>query len=300
MQSQRDRFLRVLGGERNYSPRTVAAYATDLQQFHVFLQERQGERAPDYAAVDHTLLRAYLGELLATGLEKRSIARKTACLKSFFKFLRRTGVVAHNPTLLLGTPKLDRRLPAVLEEREAALLMGQPDRSTPEGARDAAVLELLYSTGMRLGELLTLREADIDLVGRTVKVTGKGNRQRIIPFGEHAREALRAYLHVRAQFQRAGASPPAAFFLGNRGGPLGATAVHRLVTRTMNAVSEITKTSPHVLRHSFATHLLDRGADLQAVRELLGHASLSTTQVYTHVGIDRLKKVYAQAHPKGT
>jgi integrase/recombinase XerC len=278
----------------------VAAYAGDLQQFHVFLHDRQGERAPDYQSVDHTLLRAFLGELLASGLQKRSIARKTACLKSFFKFLRRGGIVDHNPTLLLGSPRLDRRLPPVLDEHEAAMLMNQPDRTTPSGIRDAAVLELLYSTGMRLGEMLGLRPADVDLHARTVKVTGKGNRQRIIPFGEKAELALRAYLAVRPTFHRPGVTPPESLFLGNRGGPLGTMAVHRLMVAAMNAVSEITRKSPHVLRHSFATHLLDRGADLQAVRELLGHVSLSTTQVYTHVGIDRLKKVYAQAHPKGS
>jgi integrase/recombinase XerC len=298
MDSTIQTFLRSLEQERNYSPRTVAAYGVDLQQFHAFLQEWQGAAAIDYAAVDQGTIRRFLGTLLELRFARRSIARKIACLKSFYKYLRKHHLVAADPTLLIATPKLEKRLPQFLDEQAAAMLMNQPDRSTPEGMRDAALLELLYGTGIRLAELLGLRAADINLRQGTVKVTGKGNKQRIVPVGRQAGRAVRQYLSERQRLIPESRPDPGVLFVTKTGRPMNPKGVNLLMNRYIGAVSEIQKRSPHILRHTFATHLLNRGADLQAVKELLGHESLSTTQIYTHVSIDRLKKVYAQAHPK--
>jgi integrase/recombinase XerC len=300
------KFLLSIDRERNYSPRTVAAYEEDLRQFAAFLSLRTGSDDPDLSEVDHHLIRDFLGELLERRLAKSSISRKLACLKSFFSYLRKTRVVGTDPALLVGSPRLEKRLPQVLEEDVVDALMNEPDRATPEGARDAAILELFYGTGMRLGELLRLRPGDIDTEQRTVKVAGKGSKERIIPFGSRAADALDTYARLRAAFIRAGAGRgksgrgTSALFLTTRGNPMNPKGVNLLVNKYIARVSEIRKKSPHVLRHSFATHLLNRGADLRAVKELLGHESLSTTQIYTHVSIERLIAVYTQAHPKAS
>jgi integrase/recombinase XerC len=302
MRSLQEKFLVYLRSERNYSPHTIAAYEDDLNHFRAFLERTAEGAEVDFHAVDHATIRAFLGDLLEAGFSKRSAARKLACLKSFFKYLQRSGVLKTNPGALVGTPKIEKRLPHYLDEDTVARLMAQPDRTTPEGIRDAAVLEIIYSTGMRLGELLGLREGDLDLRRQTVRVMGKGSKERIIPLGGPACEALRAYLQVRGRFA-AGAgdrAAPSLLFLTVRGKTMSPKGVNLLMNRYIGMVSEIEKKSPHVLRHSCATHLLNRGADLQAVRELLGHESLSTTQIYTHVSIDRLKTIYSRAHPKAS
>jgi len=300
MRAEREKFLNYLKAERNYSARTIEAYRNDLEQLERFLISTSRQAQADVQSVDLKTLRHHLGDLLEQNYSRTSIARKIACYRSFFKFLRRRNLISTDPASLLVTPRLEHRLPHYLDEQTAAMLMAQPDRSTARGARDAAMLELFYSTGMRLGELIGLRETEIDFQRRTVKVTGKGNKQRIIPFGSSAAEALLAYRRVRGEFSSRSASPLRVFFLSVRGKPLNPKEVNRLVARCIAAVSEIQKKSPHTLRHTFATHLLNRGADLQSVKELLGHESLSTTQVYTHVSVDRLKKVYLQAHPKAS
>lgn len=298
MQTHITAFLRYLAAERNYSPHTIAAYEDDLRQFDEFLRASPG-RTASAQEIDRTAVRRFLASLLARGFARPSIARKLACLRSYFRFLRKTGVITTDPVANIVSPRIDKRLPRYLDEQCVARLMEQPDRDTPEGIRDAAILELLYSTGIRLGELLGLRGGDVDFPNGTIKVTGKGSKQRIVPFGSKARTALRAYDVVRPVF--ALAHPvPANLFLSVRGKPMNPKGVNLLMNRYIARVSEIEKKSPHVLRHSFATHLLDRGADIRAVQELLGHESLSTTQVYTHVSVDRLRKVYAQAHPKAT
>jgi integrase/recombinase XerC len=208
-------------------------------------------------------------------------------------------VVESNPASTVVPPKLERRLPRTLDEGSVTRLMDQPDRTSTEGARDLAILEVLYGAGIRLSELIGLRVADIDFDNGTIKVTGKGSKQRIIPFGAKARSALRAYLAVRPVLASKG-SGPANAFLSSRGKAMSPKGVNRLMNRYIGMVSEIEKRSPHVLRHTFATHLLNRGADLRAVKELLGHESLSTTQMYTHISVDHLRKVYAQAHPKAS
>ncbi|MBI4535213.1 MAG: tyrosine recombinase XerC [Ignavibacteriae bacterium] len=301
MNSDVRRFLQHLSGEKNYSPNTIAAYEDDLRQFVEFLARHFSDTRFSLDAIDHITLRLFLGDLVEQRFSKRSIARKLACVKSFFAYLYKKNVIATNPAANVRSPKLDKRLPVVLEEAEVEALMAQPDRTTPKGLRDAAILETFYSTGIRLGELISLNLRDVDMEGSTMRVTGKGNKQRVVPFGRRAGEALASYMLVRDDFLRGNpAAIKEAVFLTPKGKRLTPKGVNCLMNIYIGRVSEITKKSPHVLRHSFATHMLNRGADLRAVKELLGHESLSTTQLYTHVSVHRLKSVYAQAHPKAS
>jgi integrase/recombinase XerC len=299
MQTHISAFLRYLRAERNYSVHTLTAYECDLREFLDFWESEFPARVMTPGGVDRRAIRRFLAWLHDRKFASRSIARKLACLKSFFRYLRKMHVVDSNPASTVVSPKLERRLPRTLDEGSVTRLMDQPDRSKADGARDAALLEILYSSGIRLSELIGLRVADIDFGNGTIKVTGKGSKQRIIPFGSKARSALRAYLAVRPSFALRG-SGAANAFLSARGKPMSPKGVNRLMNRYIGMVSEIEKRSPHILRHTFATHLLNRGADLRAVKELLGHESLSTTQMYTHVSVEHLRKVYAQAHPKAS
>ena len=285
-------YLEHLERERNYSANTVTAYATDLAELCVYLR---GEGISDLSAIRTEHLRGFIATLADAGFRPRSIARKVAAVRTFFRFLKRRATLARNPALTLITPKLDKPLPAFLDEATVRLVLDHPDRSTAEGRRDAAVLELFYSTGIRLGELLGLDRADIDARGRTVRVVGKGRKQRIVPVGRIAIERIDEYLRSEIARRHMDDGP---LFTDKAGRRLSPQAVGRLVGKHIRAVSEIQKQSPHVLRHSFATHLLNRGADLRAVKELLGHERLSTTQIYTHVSTAQMKRVYARAHPK--
>lgn len=302
MQEHVEAFLRHLKLERNYSPRTLASYEDDLRNFLEFLDRHEpGSRELSPASVDRHLVRAFLRELVGQGYAKRSVARKVACLRSFFRYLKKTGVVQASPMLTIVSPRLDRRLPQFLDEESMRRLMDQPDPATPEGCRDRAVLELLYSTGIRLSELIGLNLEDLEMTRETIRVLGKGNKHRIVPFGRAAARALHDYLAVRAELGNPRDLRPASagpVFLTVRGKRMNPKGVNILVAKYISRVSEIEKKSPHVIRHTFATHMLDRGADLQAVKELLGHESLSTTQIYTHVSVDRLKSIYSRAHPK--
>jgi site-specific recombinase XerD len=269
-------------------------------QFATFLGVASESDRIAIERVDRRTVRSYLGYLLEAGLSKKSIARKLAAIRSFFSFLVRLDLLKLNPARSVTTPKLERRLPSFLDEKSVAKLMDIPDQNTATGQRDWAILELLYSTGMRLAELVQLSIGDIDFVKETVRVYGKGSKQRIVPLGRKAREALEVYLKSREQLltQDTTLDDRKAVFLTIHGRRIYPKAVHLLVNDAIGRVSEVEQKSPHVLRHTFATHLLDRGADLRAVKELLGHESLSTTQIYTHVTVERLKKVYDQAHPK--
>lgn len=291
------RFLEYLEVERNYSANTIRSYEADLHQFIAYLDSNQIHSLED---VRKQILRSYLGSLLEAGLAKRSVARKIACLRSFFRYARRHKLTSINPTLTLVSPKLDKKLPSYLDESATKRLFNSLDTKTPEGRRSAAILELFYSTGMRLSELINLDVEDLDFVQGVVKVTGKGSKQRILPVGRRALEAVREYLRDRRDvfMKQALSGEESALFVTSKGTRFYPEAVIRMVKSLIGAVSEIEKRSPHVIRHSFATHLLNRGADLRAVKELLGHESLSTTQVYTHVSTEQLKKVYRQSHPK--
>lgn len=291
MQAFVQAYLEYLEIERNYSPHTVRSYADDLLQFTSFLKQSRHS----LTQMRKETLRSYLRSLVERGLSTKTISRKIACLRSFFKYLRRENIVETNPTLTLVSPRVDRPLPVFLDENTTAKLLEAPDVSTAEGKRDSALLETLYSTGIRLSELIGLNVPDVNFVQGTIKVRGKGRKERIVPIGKKAVEALRAYLAVRRKEKEIVPRPLFALRDGRRCYPM---AVHRVLGKYIASVSEIQKKSPHVIRHTFATHLLDRGADLRAVKELLGHESLSTTQVYTHVSTEQMKKVYRQSHPK--
>jgi integrase/recombinase XerC len=290
-------FLEHLELERNYSSHTVHSYRTDLMAFTDFVR-REWDGA--LSEIDKALLRNYLASLLHEGFSRKSIARKVSSLRSLFKYMKRKNIISSNPALMLVTTKPEKRLPSFLDETSVSELMKQPDRSTPEGIRDAAILEMFYGTGIRLAELVGLNLADVDPANGVIRVTGKGRKQRIVPIGGEAIKSLNHYLLVRETIagSRSGRIPRGALFLLDNGKRIYPQMVGLIVKRYIGKVSEIEKKSPHVLRHSFATHLLNRGADLRAVKDLLGHESLSTTQVYTHVTTERLKKVYHQTHPK--
>jgi integrase/recombinase XerC len=296
-------FLRFLATERNDSPHTVKAYGRDLASFTAFLARFYGAPGWAWAGVDRVAIRGYLAEAKQRGWSKRSMARALSAIRSFYRFLNLHHGIEVNPARAAATPKLDRRLPGYLDRRAMERLLARAQAAagagTLQAGRDRAILELFYSTGMRLSELVGLDLEDLDLVSDQVRVRGKGKKERLLPIGRPAVAALRAYFPVRDVVMREAAAPDRrAVFVSERGRRLTARAVQLLVRRALEAVSEGRGVSTHSLRHSFATHMLDAGADLRAVQELLGHASLSTTQIYTHTSVERLKKVYHQAHPR--
>ena len=294
-------FLEYIERERNFSLHTRISYARDLQQFQTFVDGQFPGAVEDPKRIDQDVVRSFLALLLDSGMAKKSVVRKMSTLRSFFKFSIRKKLISVNPMNNVVTPRVERKLPQFLDEQAVEKLMALPNREKPMGIRDAAILELLYSTGMRRGELIGLEEADFNFYEKTVKVVGKGNKERIVPFGEQACRVLKEYLFVRPEIAKLNVSSETnTFFLTSKGKALYPAGVNVIVKKYFSQVSEIRQQSPHVLRHSFATHMLDRGADIFAVKELLGHESLSTTQVYTHVTSERLKKVYQQAHPKAS
>lgn len=287
--------MRYLRLERNASPHTLDAYSRDLRQLAEFLEEQSPSGTVNLRRVDRLTIRGFMAYLQQEGIGKSSLSRKISALRSFFKFLRREGVLENNPARMISLPRKARKLPSFLLKEEMEALLSAPDTSTLLGLRDRAILEVLYSTGIRVGGLVGLNQGDLDLLGDTVRVREKGKKERLCPMGSYAVRALRKYLRYYPA-PAAGASPP--LFLNRGGGRLSARSVEKLVDKYIQRSALRKKISPHSIRHSFATHLLDAGADLRAVQELLGHASLSTTQIYTHVSRERLKKVYDRAHPR--
>jgi len=301
-----EEFLVFLEKERNDSPNTVKAYGRDLARFQAFADRYFGGQTRwRWTTVDRLTLRGFMGDLDRAGLAKRSIARAISALRTFYAFLTERHGVDANPAKAVRLPKTEKRLPAVLDRGQVEALFSVAEGAAAEGGfrerRDLAMLELFYGTGMRLGELAGLNVNDVDVVSDQVKVRGKGRKERILPVGGYAMRALRRYEREREQLLgsvKGGRGDRRALFLartGRRLSPRGVQLVVRGFLRTLDARAGL---KVHTLRHSFATHLLDAGADLRAVQELLGHSSLSTTQVYTHTSVERLKKVYQQAHPR--
>jgi len=294
-------FVAFLSKERNDSPHTVKAYAHDVGEFAAFCESYYG--GPwTWAGVDRLTVRGFLGALQQRGLAKRSVARALSALRTFYRFLNTTQGIDVNPARATRTPKLDRTLPVHLERAEIEMLFAEAEaRATAGGfreARDLAMLELFYSTGMRLSELAGLNDQDLDLVSDQVKLRGKGKKERIVPVGSHATGALRRYFRHRDALLSALGATVRPVFVNQRGKRITGRGVQLAMKALFGALTRGRDLHVHALRHSFATHLLDAGADLRAVQELLGHASLSTTQVYTHTSVERLKKVYHQAHPR--
>ena len=284
-------FCTHLETERNVSPHTLLAYRCDLEQLAAFITRERGEGAVA-ADVDHLLLRRYLAQL-GKNARKSSIGRKLAAIRTFFRFLVRRGVIAKNPAELIATPKKENRLPFHLDIDQVTTLVEAPQEEEKHALRDRAILEMLYSCGLRVSELTGLDIGDLDLAGGMVRVMGKGGKERIVPVGSRAIEAIRESLAGRGEL--AGSGP---LFLNTRGDRINRRSVARIVDAHVLRIAAFKRISPHILRHTFATHMLEGGADLRAIQELLGHASLSTTQKYTHVSIDRLMEVYDKAHPK--
>jgi integrase/recombinase XerC len=290
-------FLRALAAERDLSPHTVSAYRSDLEQFAEWAARA---RVTELDRIDRKLIRRYVSYLSESRYARRSIARKASALRSMLKWAVIHDLIPANPAEDVGAPKLDRPLPKIVKAAEAARLCELPPSDDPVGIRDRAILELLYGSGLRVAELCSLDLADIDLRRESVQVTGKGRKDRFVPMSDSARGSLAAYIQdARAALIRDKGDRQAtdALFLNSRGTRLGPRSVRSLVTKYCTADGLLPMT-PHGLRHSFATHLLDGGADLRAVQELLGHENLATTQIYTHVSTERLRAVYEQSHPR--
>jgi tyrosine recombinase XerC len=294
-----DKFLIYLLKERNYSDHTLVAYRFDILQFIDFLDEYSNTRFSNLDKVDKQTIRHFLGKEFEAGLSSRTVARRLASLKSFFKFLVSNKIVSNNPAYLVRSPKTPKSIPGFLSEKLIETLMTMPPSDTTIGIRDRAILELFYSTGMRLSELVNLKLGDFAIDNRMVKVLGKGKKERLIPFGDRAAARLMTYLKRRGiGFKTGDINTP--IFVNSKGWPLHPSTVQRRIRKYLKILSEGTQFGPHTLRHSFATHLMDRGADIRAVKELLGHSSLSSTQIYTHVQPERMKKIYKKSHPHGS
>jgi integrase/recombinase XerC len=298
-------FLEHLRYERNVSEHTLRNYASDLTQFLDHLapaNPQSGKRSKvELGQIDHITIREWLSTLHSAQKKKSSVARKLAALRTFFQFAVREGLLELNPAKLVSTPRLEKKLPQHLSIEEAIKFIETPDVETDLGKRDRAMLELMYATGVRVSELTKMGLADIDFKNRLIRVTGKRRKERIVPFGEPAQEALESYLAVRDKFLNSAPvteREPDALFLNYQGTRITTRSVGRMVEKYIRICAGMHNISPHALRHSFATHLLDSGADLRDIQELLGHARLSSTQIYTHVSMENLIEVYDKAHPK--
>jgi integrase/recombinase XerC len=297
-------FLNHLAKERDVSPNTIKAYSRDLHAFVAFLSTYYGTREWSWGGVDRLAIRGFMSHLTRARLGKRSIARALSAVRSFYRFLHRTEAVEANPARGVGSPKVEKHLPGYLDRAQIGLLFQMAETRAWEGqfadVRNLAILELFYSTGLRLSELRGINRTDLDLVSQQVKVRGKGRKERIVPLGDHAQLALRNYEAKRDELLRhiGARADRTAYFLSRTGKRISVRAIQNAVKRFLDELDEDAGLSVHSLRHTFATHLLDAGADLRAVQELLGHASVSTTQIYTHVSVERLKEVYRKAHPR--
>lgn len=289
LESCRERFLLYLEGEKNASAHTVKNYAVDLAEFMGLVN---GKKIREIGPLE---IRKFLAHLKEKGFSKSTISRKLACLRSFFKFLTRESIIPANPAAGIATPKREKKLPTFLEIQEVENLLEAISGSKLAEKRDKALLETLYSSGIRVSELVGLNLEDADILGGVLRIRGKGKKERMVPIGKKSQEALRDYLEERNT--QLGKSP-SALFLNKSGTRLTDRSVRRILIKYARKASIQKGISPHTLRHSFATHLLDRGADLRSVQELLGHESLSTTQIYTHVTTKRLKEVYDKVHPR--
>lgn len=289
----KESFLEYLSLERNYSDKTVISYGTDIAKFEEYFKGL--DESLDFTAVDSDVVRSWVLKLMDEGYEAASVNRKLSSLRSFYRYLLRRKMVAADPTQKVAGLKRKKPLPVFVREADMDRLLDAADLGEGfKAVRNRLIVEMFYETGMRLSELVGLNDGDVDFSASVIKVTGKRNKQRLIPFGEELREDMRAYLSLRDDY----AANADAFFVGKDGKRIGRSAVYLLVRRYLSKVVTLKKKSPHVLRHSFATSMLNNHAELEAVKELLGHESLKTTEIYTHTTFEELKKVYEQAHPR--
>ena len=290
-------YIKYIKLERRYSPNTIDAYQSDLVQFESFLKQYFNSDQANWKLVQRPALRDYLGWLAGQNLQRISIARKLSVVKALFTFMTGKEYLTANPSLGLKTPKFDKRLPEFLSIEHVEKLLQLPPENTFEGIRNRAILELFYASGIRRAELIDITINDVSFEEQVIRVTGKGQKERMVPVGKYALETLRKYLAERRRYAKAGVDNLFILKSGQAAYPM---AIHRIINKYLQKISDIKKKSPHVLRHSFATHLMNKGADIRAVKDLLGHANLSTTQIYTHTSIDHLKKIYTRAHPSGS
>ena len=296
-----DIFTFFLKNEKNYSNNTIVSYKNDLTQFFNYLKDYKLLKKTNIKYINHKIMRKYIVYLKENKYSRRSISRKISSIRSFFKFIHKEGIIEVNPTLNLITPKINKKLPYFLYLQEVNKLIEAPSQKIPFGIRDKAILEVLYGTGIRVEELVNLNIGDIDFNEKIIRVFGKGSKERILPLSNISIRAIQEYLKNRNLFNKSKfikMNDKDALFLNRFGGRLTARSIRRIIIKYMKIAGLNKKISPHVLRHSFATHLLGGGADLRSVQELLGHKSLSTTQIYTHITKERLKTVYKKSHPR--
>ena len=298
---EKEKFINYIQFEKRYSPHTVTAYNTDLLQFYKFLEQQYG--ISSIREANHSIIRSWLVFLLERENTPRSIQRKITTLKSYYKYMIREGVIDQNPIRKVITPKSPKRLPVYVEKDKMDHLLDEIELGDGFSVlRDRLIIELLYNTGIRLSELVNLKESDIDFFRSSIKVLGKRNKERLIPFSDKFGKSLKKYILERKSeidlLSETSPVAPESLFITDSGANIYPKFVYRVVTACLEQVTTIEKRSPHVLRHTFATHMLNNGAELNVVKELLGHANLSATQVYTHLTIEKLKKIYQQAHPK--
>ena len=289
-----DAFVIFLSEEKGFSDHTIKSYKNDINKFLSFLLEK----SIDLKKVSKKEIRDFLAYQYDLGLSKKTIARRLASIKSFFKFLLNSNYVSYNPTLFLLTPKISKKLPDFIETKMIDELMDQPDHHTEKGLRDKAILELFYSTGMRLSELINLNIGSVDDKNNLIKVFGKGSKERLIPFGKRAKLCLEDYLKKRV-LRWSSSNKDIPLFVNGKNKRIPRRTIQRRISNYIKMISSGKRLGPHTLRHTFATHLMERGADIRAVGDLLGHSSLSSTQVYTHVKPEKMKEVYKQSHPRG-
>ncbi|MBN1184686.1 MAG: tyrosine recombinase XerC [Bacteroidales bacterium] len=289
----KDSFLKYLSFEKNYSVHTVKSYANDLNQYHAFCTELEIE---NFIAADHKTIRKWVVSLMENEVNPRSINRKLSTLKTFYKYLIREGIISLNPVNKVVAPKTSKKIPAFVEEKQINELLDHFEFGNDHiGMRNKLIMDLFYATGIRESELIHLKEADINVHKNSIKVLGKRNKERIIPITSTMMKSIEDYITIRNASLR---SKDDFLFLTEKGKKIYPKLVYRVVTSYLTMVTTLDKKSPHVLRHTFATHMLNRGADLNAIKELLGHANLSATQVYTHNTFEKLKSIYNQAHPR--
>ncbi len=290
-------FISYLRYERNMSPETIRAYEKDLHQFLRFFSRDPGTATPP-TEITPLQVREYLSYLRDKNYQKTTVVRKLATVRSFYKCLLRKGYMTGNPLADIPTPKVEKKVPHFLSTEEVEKLLNAPHGNSFQSVRDRAILETLYSTGLRVSELTALNVADIDFNSEILKARGKGDRERIVPLGSFALQAIKRYLEVRSQVPNINEKDPDALFLNRFGDRLSSRSIRKIIDKYIKVTGLSEKTSPHTLRHSFATHLLNRGANLRTVQELLGHKHLSTTQIYTHVTTDAVKQAYEEAQPR--
>ena len=291
----KNKFIEYLRFEKNYSSHTEISYLNDLNQFEKFIVDKCGEF--DLQKIDSDLIRIWIMQLMEEGMKPRSVNRKLSAVKSFFKYLKKQGVVTHNPAERVNGPKVNKKLPVFVSNKDMEKILDDDENFSDdfEGHRDRFIIELFYVTGMRRSELIGLKDSDIDFYNKTLRVTGKRNKQRIIPLSDITMEKLKGYMQKRDEHIK-NKSP--FLFVRNNGEPMCPIMVYKIVNTHLSSIATLSKKSPHVLRHSFATEMLNNGAEINAVKELLGQSSLASTEIYTHVTFDELKRVYNNAHPR--